>query len=110
MDWMRITTNSNGNNESERAKESAWMQHVKAFAQEHGIGFWQALKHPDLSKGYVYTGRKRYETKYTPEQKKKYQEARYANIRRDREQAYLWRMHLAMRESPLVQAVNPMCQ
>ena len=106
---MRITTNRNGGNKSENAKENAWMTHVKAFAEEHGIGFGQALKHPDLSKGYTHTGRKRYEAKYTPEQKKRYNDARYANIRRDREQAYLWRLHMALRDNQMAQAVNPMC-
>jgi hypothetical protein len=109
MDWMRLATNRNGNNESENCKDSAWVKHVKAFAEENGLSYWQALKHPDLSKGYTYTGRKRYETKYTADQKKKYNDTRYANIRRDKEQAYLWRLHVALRDSALVQAVNPTC-
>lgn len=106
MDWMKIATNRNGNT-SEKSSESNWIKHVKSFAQENGLSYWQALKHPELSNGYTYTGRKRYETKYTPEQKKRHNDARYANIKRDREQAYLWRLHLSTRESPLVQAVDP---
>ena len=34
-------------------KSNAWVQHIRAFALEHGIGYNKAMIHPDLKKNYL---------------------------------------------------------
>jgi hypothetical protein len=34
-------------------KSNAWVQHIRAFALEHGIGYNKAMIHPDLKKSYI---------------------------------------------------------
>lgn len=34
-------------------KSNAWVQHIRAFALENGIGYNKAMIHPDLKKNYI---------------------------------------------------------
>lgn len=33
-------------------KSNPWIEHVKKFAEKKGIPYFEALKHPDVKKGY----------------------------------------------------------
>jgi hypothetical protein len=39
--------------------QNRWIEHVKQFAKKMKLSYMEAMRHPDLKKGYVPTGDKK---------------------------------------------------